>query len=394
MEYEKQQKVNLLLEHIAESLDISDTDFEGAQDRYRAVGRWLAKDDSPLASYNPEIYPQGSFRLGTVVKPITDQDEYDIDLVCQLELTTEDVTQKQLKQMVGNRLKENRTYAGMLDREEGRRCWTLHYADGTRFHMDILPAVPDSADFIKLLVQLGVPMALAQHAICITDNTYPNYDRYDLEWPRSNPKGYAEWFRERMRFQFEARKKLLAEEMRIGIEEVPDYRVKTPLQRAIQLLKRHRDIAFANDPDDKPVSIIITTLAALAYNDQADLYDALVSVVKEMSSYIRVVNGVSWVPNPVNPRENFADKWQEKPQKEAKFRRWLLKLQSDLDSAFKEGRPQRIAEVLKGSFGAVAIQKALSVFDDGTLRSSPIGVGKSPEVIIRNPTKPWRIHEP
>jgi hypothetical protein len=36
--------------------------------------------------------------------------------------------------------------------------------------------------------------------------------------------------------------------------------VKTPLQQAVQILKRHRDMMFADDPEHKPISVIITTL--------------------------------------------------------------------------------------------------------------------------------------
>lgn len=60
---------------------------------------------------------------------------------------------------------------------------------------------------------------------------------------------------------------LLAESVRA----VPKYQSnKTPLQRAVQILKRHRDIMFAGD-EDKPVSIIITTLAAKAYQEKVRL---------------------------------------------------------------------------------------------------------------------------
>ena len=37
-----------------------------------------------VACYNPEIYPQGSFLLGTVTRPLSDAEEYDIDLVSEL----------------------------------------------------------------------------------------------------------------------------------------------------------------------------------------------------------------------------------------------------------------------------------------------------------------------
>ncbi len=76
--------IGYLLDEIAQSLDISNSLFEDAEKKYRAVGSWLGEGNSPLATFSPEIYPQGSFLLGTVIKPISDKDEYDIDLVFRL----------------------------------------------------------------------------------------------------------------------------------------------------------------------------------------------------------------------------------------------------------------------------------------------------------------------
>src|SRR5439155_4403350 len=84
----------------AESLDIPDHLYENAVVEYEDVGNWLADETSALASYVPEIYPQGSFRLGTVVRPIVHEDEYDIDLVCQLRIAKQSTTQADLKSMV------------------------------------------------------------------------------------------------------------------------------------------------------------------------------------------------------------------------------------------------------------------------------------------------------
>ena len=50
---------------------------------------------------------------------------------------------------------------------------------------------------------------------------------------------------------------------------------KLPLQRAVQLLKRHRDVTYANSTKEEkaaaPISIIITTLAAHAYQGEGDV---------------------------------------------------------------------------------------------------------------------------
>jgi len=341
-----------LLEHLADSLDIPESRYQEAEERYKAVGTWLSKPDSPLAVFKPDIYPQGSFQLGTVVKPVTHEDEYDIDLVCQLQIPIYAITQQELKKKVGDRLKANRTYAGMMD-EEGRRCWTLNYADSAKFHMDILPSIPDDFEW---LLRLGVPPNLARYAIRITDKE--TWDR-NPDWPRSNPKGYAEWFKGRMQVIFDYRRAAMARELRANIEDVPEFKVKTPLQRAIQILKRHRDVHFEKDPDDKPISIIISTLAAHAYNNEANLFDALISIAKGMPRYIMSIDEASWVPNPVNPQENFADKWQEHPQREVKFRKWLNRVGHDLTRTMELRGIHEVAKHLTSPFGQRAVAEAV-----------------------------------
>jgi hypothetical protein len=386
-------QLNQFLILLAESLDISDTHYKDAETRYKAVGSWLSKEGSPLSLYNPDVYPQGSFRLGTVIRPLNDEDEYDIDLVCELNFTRGEISQKDLKHRVGDRLKANKIYEQMLDEEEGRRCWTLNYADGANFHMDILPAIPESDSFKAILATKGVPSQVANLAISITDKKFPSYDRIDNDWPRSNPRGYAEWFKNRMIVRFDALRKSMAESMRAGVEEVPEYSVKTPLQQAVQILKRHRDLMFQNDADDKPISIIITTLAAHAYNNEANLLDALTNIVNRMSQYIQTMNGISWVANPVNPLENFADKWQEHPQREIKFRAWIQQVGQDLIQALQNGDIRLLDASLSPKFGGRAVRAALSKIEQVVVSALPAANIQVPRVEIASPNKPWRCHE-
>jgi hypothetical protein len=78
-----------LLDAAAASLDIPDHLYEAAVLKYEDIGTWLGAEDSELREFLPEIYPQGSFRLGTVVRPIHRTHEYDIDLVCRLAIDKE-----------------------------------------------------------------------------------------------------------------------------------------------------------------------------------------------------------------------------------------------------------------------------------------------------------------
>ena len=356
-----------VLEEMADALDIPPSKFEEAKSRYESIGEWLDRPESSLAQYDPAISPQGSFLLGTVTRPLTDKEEYDVDLVCLLKASKAKFTQKSLKDAVGCEVASYAKARNMTKPpEEGRRCWTLNYADGAQFHMDILPALPDALRYQRVLAEHGY-QALAKdagltgQAIAITDKTLPQYDQVTDDWPQSNPQGYAAWFRNRMRVMLNERKREFAKREKIAasVDDIPDYRVKTPLQRAIQLLKRHRDCMFADDGEHKPISIIITTLSAHAYNEEPTISQALQSILTGMGNYIQDRVGVARVANPVNPAENFADKWAEEPKKRENFYRWLEQAQSDFAMYLRASPFGEVPESLREHLGADLVDRTL-----------------------------------
>lgn len=304
---DKELMIGRILDKIADEINITPTMQEKAVKSYEAVGRWLGDG----IDYDVRIMPQGSMNLGTVIKPIDDSDDYDMDLVCLLKngayLSLADI-----KNLVGNRLKEHRTYRHMLERE-GKRCWTMQYDE---FHMDILPCVPKDTAFIEPYLT----------AIKLT---HKNEDgTYDPRF--SNPYAYHKWFETRMMDILIAEKRVFAAKNNTEIEKVPTYKMRTPLQKAIQLLKRHRDICFKNDSENAPISIIITTLAAWSYAGESNLFEALNNVISKMPQHIECRNGVYWIANPVMEEENFADKWALEPSKRTAFNKWLVQVRRDL----------------------------------------------------------------
>ena len=91
---------------LAEELAISESRYEQACRSYTSLGDWLHRSDSTVVKYDPQVYVQGSFRLGTAIRPLNDEEEYDVDSVCLLRtLGTKDITQCELKTLVGNEVK-------------------------------------------------------------------------------------------------------------------------------------------------------------------------------------------------------------------------------------------------------------------------------------------------
>ena len=89
------------LELLAEMLDIPPSLYERAVQRHHSLGDWLGRDASRLKQLNPHVSPQGSFRHGTVVRPLVEGAEYDLDNVTTLQMSKVEITQKALKALYG-----------------------------------------------------------------------------------------------------------------------------------------------------------------------------------------------------------------------------------------------------------------------------------------------------
>jgi len=346
---------------LAEELAISESRYEQACRSYTSLGDWLHRSDSTVVKYDPQVYVQGSFRLGTAIRPLNDEEEYDVDSVCLLRtLGTKDITQCELKTLVGNEVKAYLKAQSMIKPvREGRRCWVLDYADGAQFHMDVVPSVPNAARQRLLLEARGLDLKWSETEMVITDIESPAYDKLSDDWQRSNPKGYAEWFKQRMGELFERRRRVLAESIKASVEDIPDYKVRTPLQSAIMILKRHRDGMFEGRYDERPISIIITTLAAHAYNGEEKIADALYSILSRMDQFIGHDGHHYIIRNPSDPLEDFADKWPEHPKREAAFFEWLGQARQDFEALAGQVERRRLIESIRPRMGAVSDRAAI-----------------------------------
>lgn len=330
-----------LLDEVCIALQITDAQYETAKSRYEAIGDWLSAVGSPIAALRPRIYAQGSAAIQTTVRP-RGAEEYDLDLVCEVERSPLDPMG--LYEAVWRRLADHATYRPMLERKN--RCIRVNYA--RLFHLDILPAKPDP--------RRGGTCVLVP-------------DREMRGWKESNPRGYAAWFAGRSAALIEARK----------TEPLPandPAHAKAPLKRGVQLLKRHRDMAFGDD-GGAPRSVVLTTLAAKHYRGQSSVLDGLRSAVSGMRVEAAGAAGVLVVPNPSNEAENFAEAWT--PTTFAHFKAWIASLDEALARlASAQGMPN-IARLLSELFGEKVASLAVEGYTariekaraEGALRYTP-----------------------
>lgn len=319
----REEQISQLIGTTIEQLDITDAAFEAAERCYHDLG-------SHLSEANAEVYVQGSFLLGTVVRPQHRDGEYDLDLVSRLDVAKTSITQQELKKRIGSLLAEYHdehdgdTCESPKEVSEGRRSWCLHYG---KFHMDVLPAIQDAASASVTAIELT--------------------DRNLRLWQKSDPLAYVEWFRGQCGKQFEEERVVLAKSYG-SVDAVPRHRVRTPLHRVVQILKRHRDIYFADDLDDRPPSSLITTLAGLSYQGEKDLVTATMAAVQRMPEHVEKRSGQYWVENQACAGENFTDKWNDYEARRLKFETWRATVEEDLISFLQEAN------------GAVALHKSIA----------------------------------
>ena len=337
-------QIDNILHRICAGLQISDTQRTKAKERYEGVARLLGSDDSPFLQRDLSIYSQGSLKIGTTVKPMG-KSEYDLDLVCQIAMGKEEMDPVKLLDLMYIRLREDGRYTHLV--EKMNRCVRLNYAD--EFHMDILPALPD------------LDPAAPRGCVHVPD-------REAEDWSASNPSGYADWFEDRTKRitvqAFRDYQKGMGVRVDVDVEELPEeeaFLTKPALKRAVQLMKRSRDIMFKDSPELAPISIVITTLAGEFYEGTASVKDTLIHILgRIIHACDEVAPRRIVVRNPTNLNEDFSEKWDAHPERYRAFTTWSRTLYAGMIEAQQaEGKGMdKAAKILSSLFGNVRVEKA------------------------------------
>lgn len=403
------ERQNDILSLVA-GLDISPTLYQNAEKKYKSIASYLAGH-----GIDADMYPQGSFALGTVVRPYSKDSDasYDLDFICQVKGTRSSIAPSELRNEIENILSSSDLYGGKLTVYD--ECFTIEYADinGVGFSIDIVPATDEDISTKLELARLCKKPeleTLTQTAIAI-----PRYSKQKVyNWITNNPIGYREWF-ERINEPFaiyskdEFRQRLFTENRDVydSVEDIPDAMNRSSLQRVIQILKHHRNVYYSrieNGDSLKPISAIINTIVtqiASSANPRMTTYELLEHVLNEFEIYskrqslssekfhqlyenrnvISKDNGKWVIENPANPKDNLADKWNQNAEIPRRFFLWVNTANLQLISALKSNNSEFRA-LTESAFGHASVSKSWGN------KYNPV----SPKPITSSsPAKPWRV---
>lgn len=341
-----------ILAEIALSIQLPPSLHEKAKSRYEAVRRHLEATVAFLDQIE-HFYPQGSMSIDATISTRGTDDEYDLDIVSQL----------------GGRFRGMAPLDILLELETAladypvqrvlrqTRCVTLFYAD--KMHLDITPS-------------LRVFGTLERESL-ITHAKGPRYSSDD-RFVDMNAYGFAQWYTSRTPLELHMAKEFhrrwldhagFAKRADADVDDVPDqceFIVKNTATLALQLLKRFRNICYANYTGRIPPSVMLSYYAGLAAQPDTSLSAMLVRLaswiirdIEQASLYGRLLH----VANPVCETDVFTDRWPESISQQNEFAGHLRELIRSLE-AMRNGEmfPNTMMDTLRENFGDRVVTKA------------------------------------
>ncbi len=357
------QYTESILMGICQKLQLTPYLYEQATERYNTIAR-IIKEDPTFRTTKLNIYPQGSFRLKTTIKPLSDE-EYDLDFVAELPSQSE-MSPQELYNHIARILRNDGIHNNKIELKS--RCVRVKYAND--FHMDIMPG--------KLVNE-------STHEIIVPDKKLSSW------YHRSNPIAFADWFENQARTQilFEANQTRYTQ---ANIEKVTEQEIAErlePLRRAIQLVKRYRDVYCDKNGTEPVRSIVLCTLMGNITSFTGNTLDIIYSFCNHVNTLIARSGGKPFeVYNPV-VQEKLTEKWEE-GNNYNDFVAMMKALTSDVNKLRTYSINSDANRIIKSMFGetvtnsvikdyAITLNEArksenLSVSSSGTLNTNSYGV--------------------
>lgn len=337
---------DILLADIALRIQLTQSEHDDAVAHYGAIENWLERDSSALKGKVLRLYPQGSMAIHTTISSNDDTEEFDIDLVVELDLPHDADPEEVLDLLFeAVRGEEGSRYFDVTERNS--RCVTVHYKN---MHMDLCPAVRREDEPLRTSTMF-----------------HHNRERNERYRHIRNPWGFGEWYKESLPDEpdfagFYIKRGLLT--LRADAEPVPE---RVPVYQkprksvVLQLMKRFRNHRYLKRARKGPPSVILSKLAidaGVSFGGLLDELEAQALYLSDVLEHFRLE-----VRNPRCPEHDvLTDRWPADHDEQREFYRdvrYLLRRLAALREARHLKEKQEILADLFGERATMAAFKSL-----------------------------------
>ena len=344
--------LDAILADIAVNVQLPPGLHDKAKDRYEAVRNYVEREGSPLQGRVEIFYPQGSMAIDGTTSTRGTDDEYDLDIVAQVE--DDGSSPDEMLDTLAEALDGYPTARGI---ERQTRCVTVRYADG--MHLDITPAV-------------RTPYGNERESKIFHAN--PDRPARDHYRAPMNAYGFAEWYNARtpleLRFATAMSRRLFEVRAAAEVGEVPHQvplRFKNTATVALQILKRFRNIVYADATGRIPPSVMMSCIAGHTAAPNTALSDM---VIRQANMLARLIRDASRrgerisIANPIYADDCFTDRWPESLAQQNEFADHLTELVRGLEQIRRGADLEGIQDWLRPRFGTHVVTRSIRQFNE------------------------------
>lgn len=262
-------------------VNLTQTKLDLANQRFETIKSFI-ENSSLFSAKVVNITTQGSFKHKTIIRPVSEDGEFDVDVLVEIKKIDWWIPQDYINNFY-NLFYTSDRYKDII--VKNTRCVTLDYSGD--FHMDIVPCIKDGDNYY------------------IFNSQTNQKEVTDWYW-------YASWFKDR------------------------DWTTNGNLKKVVRLLKYIRDYNMYFDIK----SVLLTTLIARAVkldsSNYSDIPTTLKILVNSLKGYLYSRPFLSQVnlTNPVLPTESFNRHITQ--EKYSVFRTSIIKLDGEITNAYNE----------------------------------------------------------
>ncbi|MEX2405084.1 MAG: hypothetical protein WD579_00610 [Candidatus Paceibacterota bacterium] len=271
--------INKIFEDFLENtVNLNSSRFEKVEKAEETLSKFV-KESETFKDLYVETTRQGSARQKTIIKPVGDKDEFDVDLLITLKENSE-WSPSDYHSHLAELFKDSDRYEDITDTRGKTRCVTINYKSD--FHVDLVPAIE-------------------------RDGQMYIFNKSTDEEECTDGDGYAQWF------------------------EQQDAHASGYLVPVVRLVKYLRD--SRNDFDTR--SVILTTIIAMQVQPEdsfKSISDAFATIMERVDVFLSEHNEAPTIENPAMDDDPFDRKWKDDNNKSFKSLKKAINSYTDIIS--------------------------------------------------------------